>query len=123
MNETITTPEAEMSMPAYPASVTICGAEFTDPKIIALHMETLAAEAARVADSASATGTIRPYDDALGRRQTAVDGPNGTYLVTRDNDFAPYLVWKSDEAHRAVYRGKDAALALEKACKAAGVEI
>jgi hypothetical protein len=67
-------------------------------------------------------GTIRPYTDAGGRQQTAVDGPHGTFLITRKNDREAFEVWKSDSLN-AIYRTSDAALALQKACKAAGVGI
>lgn len=68
-------------------------------------------------------GTIRPYTDALGRSQTAVDGPNGTYLITRSGLTRDlYEVWKSDSL-TTVKRTRNGAEALEAACKAAGLEI
>ena len=67
-------------------------------------------------------GALRPYRDITGRAQMAVDGPNGTYLITRANEREPFEVWKSDSL-TAVYRTSDSLLALEKAMKAAGVEI
>lgn len=105
-------------------SVTICGVEFTDPKIIHTFREAerQAERAERILRLPSATGTIRTYVDPLGREQRAVEGPNGTYLVTRDNEREPYLVWKSDSID-ITYRTSDPVVALEKALKAAGVEI
>ena len=67
-------------------------------------------------------GTIRPYEDALGRSQTAVDGPNGTYLITRASERDLYEVWRSDSL-TTVKRTRDEVEALQAAMQAAGVEI
>ena len=37
----------------------------------------------------------REYLDVLGRRQYAVDGPRGTYLITRDRERDMWQVWLS----------------------------
>ena len=65
-------------------------------------------------------GTIRTYTDARGRQQRAVDGPNGTYLITRRSDSEPYVVWESDSLDAAGRFG-DPAAALERACTLAGI--
>jgi len=64
---------------------------------------------------------VRTYTDVMGRTQHAVDGPNGTYLVTRQNPRKDYEVWRSDSIRTA---GKAATLetALARARGLAGVE-
>lgn len=65
---------------------------------------------------------IRTYTDATGRTQRAVDGPNGTYLITRKNDSDPFAVWKSDSLNTQG-KHRDPAAALEHACRLAGVDL
>jgi len=43
----------------------------------------------------------RTYTDFMGRTQHAVDGPNGTYLVTRKNPRADFEIWRSDSIRTA----------------------
>jgi len=63
----------------------------------------------------------RTYTDFMGRTQHAVDGPNGTYLVTRKNTRADFEIWRSDSIRTA---GTAASLgtALARARGLAGVE-
>ena len=68
------------------------------------------------------TGTIRTYTDALGRTQRAVDGPNGTFAITRHNDADPFEVWKTDSLSTS-WRGRDGGRALAKALELAGIEL
>lgn len=44
---------------------------------------------------------VRTYLDFKGRAQYAVDGPNGTYLVTRKSMHEDYEVWRSDSIRTA----------------------
>jgi hypothetical protein len=68
------------------------------------------------------TGTIRTYTDALGHTQRAVDGPNGTWAITRQDEHSLYEVWKSDSL-TTDYRDRDGGRALAKALELAGVEL
>jgi hypothetical protein len=45
----------------------------------------------------------RTYTDFMGRTQYAVDGPNGTYLVTRKNTREDYAIWRSDSIRTTGY--------------------
>lgn len=65
---------------------------------------------------------IRTYTDLLGRTHKAVDGPNGTYLITRTNEGDRYEVWKSDQLN-AQGRYRDPTTALERACQLAGLDL
>lgn len=64
---------------------------------------------------------VRTYLDFKGRAQYAVDGPNGTYLVTRKSMHEDYEVWRSDSIRTA---GKAATFeaALARARGLAGIE-
>lgn len=66
----------------------------------------------------AATNTFT-YTDVTGREQCAVEGPNGTFLVTSKNDFQPYEVWRNDSL-KTHWRGPNFDRALEKARTAAG---
>ncbi|MFZ2241652.1 MAG: hypothetical protein WAV90_19220 [Gordonia amarae] len=62
----------------------------------------------------------RSYVDPMGRTQYAVDGPKGTWLITRDRDGASWEVWASDTT-RAVCRSHLLANAFERAASHAGL--
>ena len=51
------------------------------------------------------------YADALGRTQYRVIGPNGTFLVTRKDRFAPFEVWLSTSLN-TIARDRDLQSAL-----------
>lgn len=66
---------------------------------------------------------IRPYIDFNGTEQTAVDGPNGTWLITHgrypyDKEFT---VWKSD-SRKTDYRDRVLVNCIERAKRLAGWE-
>lgn len=68
-------------------------------------------------------GRLRTYTDHNGIEQTAVDGPNGTWLITHgrypfDKEFS---VWKSDSL-RTDYRDSNIGRAIERAFRLAGVD-
>jgi hypothetical protein len=68
-------------------------------------------------------GRLRTYTDTNGTAQTAVDGPNGTWLITHgrypfDKEFT---VWKSDSL-KTDYRDSNIGRAIERAFRLAGVE-
>jgi hypothetical protein len=67
-------------------------------------------------------GVLRTYVDSTGRTQRAVDGPNGTFLITSKRDGEPFEVWRSDSLH-TIARTRDGAVALARAMRAAGVEL
>ena len=64
----------------------------------------------------------RAYVDALGRTQFAVDGPGGTWLVTRHRAGDPWEVWKSDTTY-SVARTATAEQGIAIAAKRAGVDV
>jgi hypothetical protein len=43
----------------------------------------------------------RTYTDVMGRTQHAVDGPKGTYLVTRSKPWGDFTIWRSDSIRTA----------------------
>ncbi len=63
---------------------------------------------------------VREFHDIVNRPQTAVDGPRGTYLITRNNKFEPYQVWRSDSLATEM-RTNDLERAILKAARLAGV--
>jgi hypothetical protein len=54
------------------------------------------------------------YTDVLGRTQHRVTGPNGNFLVTRKDRFAPFEVWRSDSLN-TIARDRDLLRAREHA--------
>lgn len=64
----------------------------------------------------------RTYADAMGRTQYAVDGPRGTFLVTRKNDREPWSVWRNDSLNTNA-RMANTVRAIERAAELAGIEI
>ncbi|OJZ68181.1 hypothetical protein BRW64_00875 [Mycolicibacterium diernhoferi] len=57
----------------------------------------------------------------MGRTQYAVDGPRGTFLVTRKNDRELWSVWRSDSLNTAA-RMANTVRAIERAAELSGVE-
>lgn len=62
----------------------------------------------------------RTYTDVTGRTQYAVDGPRGTFLITRKNDSELWTVWRSDSLGTSA-RLRNTARAIERAAELAGV--
>lgn len=62
---------------------------------------------------------VRGYVDLRNRAQTAVDGPHGTFLVTRKCDGDPFEVWRSDSL-RTAHRTPNHAGAIARARSLAG---
>ncbi|RKQ90533.1 hypothetical protein C8N24_0338 [Solirubrobacter pauli] len=67
-------------------------------------------------------GTISRYRDVLEREQTAVDGPKGHVLITRNGNFKPYAVWHSDQI-TTIVSTDDHAHAIRSACVAVGLDV
>lgn len=71
--------------------------------------------------AAAAPAPARGYVDVSGRQQYAVDGPRGTFLITRKRDSDAWEVWRSDSLSTAARnRNLDRAVAI--AAARAGLE-
>lgn len=62
----------------------------------------------------------RTYVDVMGRTQYAVDGPGGTWLITRHRAGDPWEVWRSDTTF-SVARCATVELAVQRAAVKAGL--
>jgi hypothetical protein len=78
--------------------------------------------AATTALPAHPDGEIISYRDVLAREQTAVDGPEGHVLITRNSDFTPYEVWHSDQI-TTIVTTDDHRHAIRAACVAVGLDV
>ncbi|MCB0924959.1 MAG: hypothetical protein KDB50_10530 [Mycobacterium sp.] len=77
---------------------------------------------ARFLSESPAPEPARAYVDAMGRTQYAVDGPGGTWLVTRHRAGDPWEVWRSDTTY-SVARCATVERAVAVAARRADVEV